>query len=276
MMPGFKRLCLLAMCIVCVIARAQEKASIAVPVDGHEVMQHTNIPAVSFHFDSSKLAPPPGVIGGGWNMAMVHLVIGPNGHVQSAHCLGGPEEICSVAERLELERTYKPFVRDGHPVSVEFDDWVFVYPPERWSTKHVDFPAVRNMSGVSIALESENCNGGYSIRISGKGRVIFEGRGMFGSETHAASLPKNKVRDLLSLARTADYFSLESSYNGDWIDPHSATTTTISIDGKTKSVEDSDGPTAGMPDIVGKFENAIDEVADAKGWRSDYSGAGCR
>jgi hypothetical protein len=227
----------------CITSRAQEKASTAVSADPLEVMQHAISPTATFHFDLSKLK-----ISGGWYFVLVHLVIAPDGHVRSAHAVDEEEEIRSTAERIELGRSYKD---------------------------HVDFPAVKSLSGVSITLERTNCNGGYSIRISGKGRVTFEGRGMFGSETHTASIPKKGIRDLLSLARKADYFSLESNYDGDWVDPHSTTTTVISIDGKTKSVEDSEGSAAGMPDIVGKLEDAIDEAA-AKGWRDSYSGAGCR
>jgi len=108
----------------------------------------------------------------------------------------------------------------------------------------------------------------YSVSIAGDGTVTYEGRGgvrTLGKRTHKTTL--ESVRVLLAEFERADFFSLRDRYEqvqvGDLmqtIDHAIATTVSISVAGRTKSVYDF----YGTPEVVKRLEQRIDEASDSR------------
>ena len=111
---------------------------------------------------------------------------------------------------------------------------------------------VPEFTRVSITMKAEggpsdclNCFPAYSVSIDENGTVIYNGLSgvkVRGENIH--SIPISAVRDLVSDFLRMDFFSLQNSYtskklpNGNYetIDHANATTISIDIDGKKKSV----------------------------------------
>ncbi len=109
----------------------------------------------------------------------------------------------------------------------------------------------------------------YSVALSGDGTVTYEGR--LGVKTIGKRKHQIKVEDFQKLVvefERAGFFSLRDRYdstdrgNGvtEVIDHAIATTVTLSIAGKKKSVYDF----YGTPDVVTQLERRVDEVSESR------------
>jgi hypothetical protein len=199
----------------------------------------------------------------------VKIVVDANGNVVSAKAINGPDDLYEKATDLARAMKFRPFMRDGNPVSVSFTDNIYVLPAEILPTTHIAFPDIHDWKKLRIALRRTQCYGtcpDYSVEIQGDGSVIYTGnlhvavKGMQRSQ-----ISMDDLRHLLDLFRHADFYSLRDNYR------HSVTDnptyiTSISIDGHTKTVTDYVGIWVGMPEAVENIEDEIDRVTDTAKW----------
>ncbi|HEX3810361.1 MAG TPA: DUF6438 domain-containing protein [Rhizomicrobium sp.] len=141
--------------------------------------------------------------------------------------------------------------------------------------KHIAFPPIKDWNTLRITLQRSPCFGRcptYKVEIHGDGTVIYRG-GSFVAVTgeRSVKIAPEKVRDLYTLFRKADYFWLNDSYTAQVTDLPSFTTS-ISYDGHSKSVRDYAGRMIGMPEIVGELELAIDDAANSEQWTVGKNG----
>lgn len=75
-----------------------------------------------------------------------------------------------------------------------------------------------------------------------------------------AKVNANAVRRLAQKFIDADFYSMDNTYDRHVVDSPWYSLT-ISIDGRTKRVEDHDGPLEGMPEVVRELEDDVDALA---------------
>src|SRR5262249_23547978 len=97
--------------------------------------------------------------------------------------------------------------------------------------------------------------------IFGDGRVQYHGV-VEESQGHVSA---EAVRQLVNLFKIADFFNLFDRYGRAYDAPDFITS--ISFDGKSKSVIDEMGYHHGMPEIVRTLEDGIDLLAGPKVWQ---------
>ncbi len=195
------------------------------------------------------------------------------GSVVSAEVLEGEPEFHNEALALAKNWKYKPFVQGNRAVAAIFIDYVSLLPPEKPARRDAPFPEVHDWNTVKITLERTRCYGNcpaYRVEISGNGDAYFQGTYPIKQE-HRTNVSRASLEKLLSVFRDAHYFGLAAQYRMSVTD-NPTTTTSISIDGKTKSVMDYVGLHVGMPMDVITVEEAIDEIAGTKGWLAMPSG----
>jgi ankyrin repeat protein len=216
-----------------------------------------------------SLAQPEGI-----ELAMlglrVEVTVNPDGAVAFAT---GDREL-RVALRTRAEEAvrglkYRPFERDGHPVWAKFSESVGVYPPELKPSSHVPFPDIVDWKSVRITLERTECFGScpsYRVELRGDGTVLYEGRYFVAIEgQHRATVAQENVRDLVKEFRDADYYSLPDEYITNVTDSPTYLTS-ITIDGRLKTVKDYVGLEMGMPTAVSDLEKSIDRLAGTERW----------
>ncbi len=122
-----------------------------------------------------------------------------------------------------------------------------------------------NINDVVITLERTACYGtchAYKLTISGEGTVEYEGKqfvNVIGKQTDKISI--GKVNELVNTFYNINYFSLKDNYYEPVTDLPT-TTTSITINGKTKTVVDY----VGAPQSLKDLENKIDEITNSKRW----------
>ena len=215
----------------------------------------------------------------------IRVVVGPDGNVITAkfdaeepdNADGGipkqvVEKIRAAAKRAEVEARkmrYKPFERDGKPVTVTFEEEVIILPEDPALRPRADFPAIKNWNSLRMRLERTACFGMcpiYSVEVQGDGTVLYEGQGYVAvTGQHRATVDRQAVAELLEAFRKADYFSLRDQYQA-MITDNPTYTTSIVFDGVSKHVVDYVGRAVGMPAAVTELENKIDEVVKTKRW----------
>jgi ankyrin repeat protein len=183
----------------------------------------------------------------------------------------GPFSLEIYEKALSAMRSlhYSPFVREGHPVTATFKEYVFLLPPEIKPSRHVPFPKVKSLKSVKITLQRTACYGScpaYSVEVNGDGTVDYSG-GTFVAFTghHRGSIPPANVLELLNIFRAADYFSLDDEYRMSVTD-NPTYITSIQIDGRRKQVKDYVGLEIGMPQAVSDLENEIDRLSGSERW----------
>jgi predicted Fe-Mo cluster-binding NifX family protein len=123
------------------------------------------------------------------------------------------------------------------------------------------------MNEVVITLSRTPCAGlcpDYSLVILGDGNVTYRGmRFVNTSGVRAYSIPQEKVRALIEEFYKINYMSLKDRYESQ-ATGLSSTTTSITIEGTTKSVYDY----YGAPSELKSLENKIDETANVTQWIS--------
>ena len=211
----------------------------------------------------------------GFGQIQVRLVVGSDGTVASAQVetdarSGEPAPRAAVASQASEQARrwrYRPFSRDGRPVTVTFVEVIPLYPPEDRPSRHVEMPPFDR--SFRVTLERGGCFGTcpvYSVAVAADGTVDFDGGDyVFVRGRHRTRIDPDAVRRLYELARRADFFSLRASYRAGVTD--SATyVTTIEAGGRRWTLEDYVGETVGMPSIVRRLEDAIDEAAETRRW----------
>ncbi|MES1200743.1 MAG: DUF6438 domain-containing protein [Pseudomonadota bacterium] len=124
-------------------------------------------------------------------------------------------------------------------------------------------------SDIRITLERTPCFGfcpDYTVTISGDGAVSYNGRRFVrvtGAQTATAS--REDVAHLVDMIHRADFFNLRDRYEAHVTDLPSAHITVVE-NGRTKTVVDYAGESAGMPHAVTEIEQEIDRVAGTQRW----------
>lgn len=124
---------------------------------------------------------------------------------------------------------------------------------------------VDDIESVLITMERTVCFGtcpAYSLEIYGNGTVVYEGYDFVAVEgRQTAQIPQESLRSLVGEFYRAGYFSLQDRYEQPVTDLPS-TTTSITVDGKTKSVY-----RYGFgPEKLVLLEDMIDETAGTERW----------
>jgi ankyrin repeat protein len=197
------------------------------------------------------------------------ITVSANGRVDSARVTGRSLPHQDEAQSLEMERLFKPWTQDGAPIRVIVNDYVSLLPPEEWSEVHTPFPHPWTLQGARIQLTRTRCFGtcpDYEVTIAGDGTVEFNGRAyVLIPGHHVAHVPTQSVKELIGAFDKADFFSANDRYAANWTD-NPTQTLTITVAGRTKTVIDYVGTSAGMPLALRNLEASVDEVAGTARW----------
>ena len=128
--------------------------------------------------------------------------------------------------------------------------------------------------GVVITMERTACYGTcpvYTLMVKGDGTVIYDGKDFVKVKgKQITNISKDKIKQLVEEFYEIDYFSFEDSYTYKVNDDGSRTVvqdlpttkTSITIEGKTKSVDNY----YGAPEKLKALEDKIDEMCNSKKW----------
>ena len=130
-------------------------------------------------------------------------------------------------------------------------------------------PTPENAGPVEIVLDRTPCFGfcpDYTVSISGDGGVLFEGRRFVNvTGEQRAQISPAEVQALLARFDAIGFDGLQNEYRGQMTDLPT-TTITLTRNGRTKSVLDYGGFSAGMPQAVRDLQDEIDRVAGTSRW----------
>ena len=206
----------------------------------------------------------------GFNQIHLSLTVSAAGDVLDANP-GDAGDLHKFWPQLQGEVAqwkFTPFEKDGKPVIAQVEEYIDLVPPERLPKLHVSPPALRANSDIVIALERSGCFGScpsYSVTLRQTG-ITFEGGGyVVAAGKHTAAIDASEVRGLAKAFIDADIYSMDSSYTASVTDCPTYTVS-ISIDGRSKSIQDYMGSWVGMPAVISDLENQVDEFADTKRW----------
>lgn len=202
---------------------------------------------------------------------LFEVVISENGALESFQLIKGSqpcEPHQEEAEAIMRSRSYQPWLVDGVPARVKIQDWVSIYPPERWGTP-VPFPEKVDRSTLEFQLERTLCYGScpsYTVSIAGDGTVRFEGRAaVVIPGHHSAHISSETVTELIHQFRAANFLSALSSYHGNWTD-NPTQTLSLHINGQVKTVVDYVGLDVGLPLAIRNLETVVDSAAGTGRW----------
>jgi hypothetical protein len=130
-------------------------------------------------------------------------------------------------------------------------------------------PSPQPPGDVSITLTRSVCFGfcpDYTVTITGDGQVHYEGRrfvNVVGRRT--ATIPREAVAGLVRRFDQIGFHRLRDAYRAEVTD---LPTYSVSIarEGRSKTVVDYGGTSAGMPQSVRELQNEIDRVAGTAQW----------
>lgn len=161
---------------------------------------------------------------------------------------------------------YKPFERNGHPVVAKVRESVAVLPIRKRSEVRIPFPEIHDWNSLRIILSRSGCYGmcsTYEIEIHGDGTVLYDGKAFVGTTGRKrVKISQPSLVKLVDAFRKADYFSLADGYVSGVTDLPTCASS-ISFDGRSKSVLDYVGRDVGMPPGVSDVEAAIDRLSGA-------------
>lgn len=198
--------------------------------------------------------------------ASIDVIVGTDGRAVSSQTRTG-----FLGDLTLLSKTwlYQPFARHGQPVSAKIRESVAVLPIGERPETHVPFPEIHDWNSLRITLSRSGCYGmcpTYEIEVRGDGTVLYDGQAFV--ETPRKLTRRISHSSLLKLVRAfrrADYFSLAAGYISGVTDMPTCVSS-ISFDGRSKSVLDYVGRDAGMPPGVSDVEAAIDRLSGASHW----------
>ena len=126
-----------------------------------------------------------------------------------------------------------------------------------------------NPDEVIITLERTACYGFcpvYTLTIQGNGTVVYEGEDFVKTKgIMEISIPKAKIDQLVEEFERVGYFSLNNYYTERTITDAPSVITSITVDGKTKTIEHYHGD-FDAPEELTELEDAIDEIVNSDQW----------
>jgi ankyrin repeat protein len=245
-----------------------------------EVQNRVLVAVSSQEAESHRIGPPPilrieldsrrAAILGTEGIA-VKVTVSPEGDVTSAQAAAqdAPADLRTQAEALASKVRYRPFELDGHAIWATFEDRIGVLPPELKPVRHIPFPEVHDWNAVVITLTRTGCFGtcpSYRVEMHGDGAVLYEGTAFVAiNGKHRCTISQERFRELVNLFREADYFSLRDEYIWGATDLPTFSSS-ITIDGQSKKLEDYAGVMIGMPMAVSDLESSIDRLSEVERW----------
>jgi hypothetical protein len=137
------------------------------------------------------------------------------------------------------------------------------------SEVHVPFPEIHDWNSLRITLNRSGCYGScpaYAVEIHGDGTVLYDGKANVRTKgRRVTKISHEYLEKLVDFFRKADYFSLADRY-ASGITDYPTYVSSISFDGRSKSVLDYAGEKVGMPSSVSEVEAAIDHLSGASKW----------
>lgn len=227
-------------------------------VFAHEVLPHRDsVPLKGVGSDVEQLT--------------VELVVSPSGDVVSARPKGNSKlnRYWPEVEPTVRRWKFRPFERDGMPVTAHVTEYVNLVPPEHLPTHHVPAPVLRRDSQVEISLMRTGCLGScpsYKVTVMPRGIVVFDGYSfVVAGGVHTATVDEAAVRGLARKFIADDFYSMSSDYILNATDGPSYVLS-ISIDGDKKKVVDYFGLDVGMPEVIRDLEQEVDVLAGTRRW----------
>jgi hypothetical protein len=229
------------------------------------IWQHVTGPRQAIHGDLSNSDPVEQIRA----QVTLEVVVSPDGRVLQAQALEGPAQLFESAEAVERARRFTPFTQNGSPVLAKIKDYVSIVPPEEWLPEKVPFPERVDFDDLFISLKRTRCYGtcpDYTVSVDGSGLVEFAGdKFVLEPGRHQAHISRDKVEELISEFRKADFLSAKDRYIASVTDMPTQTIY-LRMGHTEKTVVVYAGTRVGMPDAVRELENQIDEVTGTKLW----------
>lgn len=212
----------------------------------------------------------------GFNQLHLTLIVSPTGDVVSADA-GGDDKTLEFWPQLKNEVKqwkFTPFEKDGTAVTAEVEEYVDLVPPERLPKIRVVAPLIRPNSNVTITLQRTGCYGtcpSYTVTVSTDG-IVFDGRGfVVASGRHTDTADADQVRRLAQKFVAADFYSMDATYRASVTD-NPTYVLSITIDGRTREVEDYVGSWEGMPEVITILEDDVDTFGRTARWIDGSNG----
>jgi Domain of unknown function (DUF6438) len=206
----------------------------------------------------------------GFNQLHLKLIVSSTGDVvdaQASDPFGGDKLWPQVRDEV-FHWKFTPFKENGKAVTAEVEEYVDLVPPERLPKNHVAAPAVLPTSKVAITLRRSYCYGtcpSYTVTVSTEG-IVFDGGGFVIAEgKHTDTVDPDEVRKLAKKFVAADFYSMDDNYASSVTDMPTYALS-ISIDGRSKNVEDYVGEWQGMPAVISELEREVDAFAGTDRW----------
>ena len=198
-------------------------------------------------------------------------MVSASGQVESVKVwnLDNPDEQWAreQAEAAEKSQRFRPFRQYRHPLPAVFEDNLWIVPPIEWADTHTPFSEISNRNSLRMAIERTGCYGmcpSYSLEVRGNGDVFFDAKGNVPAQGHFRThISHDAVDHVLASFRNADYLSLKDEYVA-MITDHPTCITSIQFDDIRKSVRDYVGFAAGMPEVVWKVEDDMDQISQTR------------
>lgn len=224
----------------------------------HEIKPHRRaVPVVGMDQEEYK----------GEHFLDLKLTVSPTGDVTHAEARGENED-ARFWPQVEGEVSrwrFTPFVKDGKAVTVDVNETIVLLPPERQPKTHVAPPPITQDSKIAITLRRAWCDGTcdiHTVNVSPDGLVFWGWHGVADGK-HTGKINKAALLRLAKRFAAEDFYSMEDSYRGLSLFKSSLS---ITIDGRTKSVEDCQGQWAGMPAVILELEDEVDSAARTERW----------
>jgi TonB family protein len=190
------------------------------------------------------------------------LEVDQSGGVVRVVTSSGPALLRRAAETAAEHYHYRPFEVNGRPADVLVEAVVNfrLHVP----TPPVPFPEVKDIKSVRF----EYTDGSIDIRVSGDGRVEYDGQGTGVVEgKHKRQIKAEEVQLLLDAFRDANFFSLNDDYSVSATDVGSETTS-IQIGDRRKAITDN---YVQKPAALDEVQKAILKYSHSDQWTKGNS-----
>ena len=190
------------------------------------------------------------------------LEVDQSGGVARVVTSSGPALLRRAAETAAEHYHYRPFEVNGKPANVLVE--VVVNFRLRVSARPVPFPEVKDIKSVRF----EYSDGSIDVRVSGDGRVDYNGQGTGVAEgKHERLIKAEEVQLLLDAFRKANFFSLNDDYSVSATDIGSEETS-IQISDRRKAVTDN---YVQKPAVLDEVQKAILKYSHSDQWTKGNS-----
>ncbi|MFC1894066.1 DUF6438 domain-containing protein [Chloroflexota bacterium] len=126
-----------------------------------------------------------------------------------------------------------------------------------------------NYKDMVITLERTPCYGFcpvYKLTIGGDGTVVYEGKDFVSIRNREeTTISRDEIDQLVKEFKRIDYFSLNDEYTERTITDAPSVITSITLDGKTKTIEHYHGDFS-APEELTELEDKIDEIVNSEKW----------